>query len=542
MADAIKRDETVLSESEKISLRYTMEKLEAFYPEHKTYAMDALCSQQRENCVKFQKKLGYDSVDDFLAAYGFEMIKGPAVYEIRKDCGITPGNEPELIKTRMENALKSLNEYYPDHIIEGAIQREHKNLAQTLAGFWQWLGYKDMAEMLSAYGFTYNAKAGRKASVDPTAIIDELKKRYPEGVAMTALELKDANPDLKIKSVMNKSKELFGMAFSKYLLDQGILLPVERAPQKTYEEKLEYQRNYAKEKQKEKATHDLAEYERYYLNAYKGWTMLPSSAEILFRDHDTVKQMQRIRNALKTSELDADEYFKSLGILANNKTDNELRLRIQKLDFKKIADVIGVAFPNTEDETYLFSETQKKYITAIKYLSTRQDSINLTQLSAYLSASTSSVSKSIGFLEAEDLVKKDDDKGIILSDKGKILYDLISDKYPELIIDDGVAESKTEVALKTEKEEPQINYEDTILKGKTFSAAGFSESDEEYIAKSVELNGGRYLYNFTSGLNYLIYKPGDAEPLKYKKAKLLEKKGEEICFITLETFNNMIFG
>lgn len=539
MAEVIKRDETVLSESEKISLRYTMEKLEAFYPEHKTYAMDALCSQQRENCVKFQKKLGYDSMEDFLAAYGFEMIKGPAVYEIRKDCGITPGNEPELIKTRMENTLKSLNDYYPDHIIEGAIQREHKNIAQTLAGFWQWLGYKDMTEMLAAYGFTYNAKAGRKVSVDPDAIISELKKRYPDGVSMTALELKDANPDLKIKSVMNKSKEIFGMAFSKYLLDQGILLPVERAPQKTHEEKLEYQRNYAKEKQKEKATVDLAEYEQYYMNAYKGWTMLPSSADILLRDHDTVKQMQKFRNALKSLGLD-DAYLKTLGIIANDTTDNELRLRIQKLDFKRIADAIGIEFTNAEDETYLFSETQKKFITAIKYLSSRQDSITMSQISDYLSISASSVSKSIGFLEADGLVKKDDDKGIILSGNGEIMFDLIRDRFTEQIIEDSVVGPKIEVELKTEEEPPQINYEETILKGKTFSAAGFSESDEEKIAESVKLNGGRYLYNFSAGLNYMIHKPSDVEPLKLKKARLLEKKGEEISFITLEEFIDML--
>jgi len=48
------------------------------------YAFDSLCAQQRENSVKLAKILGYESVDQFLLAYGFESIKGPAVYEIRK--------------------------------------------------------------------------------------------------------------------------------------------------------------------------------------------------------------------------------------------------------------------------------------------------------------------------------------------------------------------------------------------------------------------------------------------------------------------------
>ncbi len=86
-----------------------------------------------------------------------------------------------------------------------------------------------------------------------------------------------------------------------------------------------------------------------------------------------------------------------------------------------------------------------------------------------------------------------------------------------------------------------IDYEMTILKGKTFSVAGFSEEEESEIAKSVELNGGIYLYNFSSGLNYLIYNPDcDSEPLKMKKAKILKKKGEDISFITINEFMNML--
>ena len=90
-----------------------------------------------------------------------------------------------------------------------------------------------MEDMLAAYGFEYKAKEGRKATVDPEAIIAELKKRYPNGTDMKAGEIKESNPDLKIKSLMNQSKELFGMTFADYLVEQGIIIGAKR---KTAEE------------------------------------------------------------------------------------------------------------------------------------------------------------------------------------------------------------------------------------------------------------------------------------------------------------------
>ena len=102
MAEIIKKDESILTEKEKSTLNRLMGKLEEFFPEHKVYSMDALCAQQRETSAKYAKKLGYPSVADFLVAYGFESIKGPEVYELRKNCGIKPGEEPELIKERIE--------------------------------------------------------------------------------------------------------------------------------------------------------------------------------------------------------------------------------------------------------------------------------------------------------------------------------------------------------------------------------------------------------------------------------------------------------
>ena len=101
-----------------------------------------------------------------------------------------------------------------------------------------------------------------------------------------------------------------------------------------------------------------------------------------------------------------------------------------------------------------------------------------------------------------------------------------------------VDSSETKEEIKTTV---KIDYEMTRLKGKTFSAAGFSENKESEIAGSVESNGGRYLYNFTSDLDYLIYTPNcDKEPIKVKKARILQKKGREITFITIEDYYKMI--
>jgi len=327
MAEIIRKDESVLTEKEKGVLDRTLEKLEQFFPEHKVFAFDAICAQQRENSAKLSKKLGYESVDDFLNAYGFEPIKGTAVYEVRKNCGIKPGEEPELIKVRIDNAIASLNEYYPDHVIEGAIQKEHKNLAQTLAGFWQWLGYKSMEDMLAAYGFTYNAKAGRKKSVDPEAIIAELKKRYPEGTDMKTSEIKDANPDLKIKSLMNSSKELFGMTFADYLVEQGILHLNQKRRSK---EEIETDT---------KASYEdtMKEYDTLIQEGLLGWKPLPMDKDALLKSFGRAIPKKRYNNAIKDLAIDEDKHFADLGVLADDDTDNELRELIHYVDFTAMA-------------------------------------------------------------------------------------------------------------------------------------------------------------------------------------------------------------
>lgn len=323
MISVSKKDESVLDKKEQATLERTIRKIELFFPEHKVFAMDALCSQQRETSAKLAKKLGYDSVADFLLAYGFESIKGPDVYEIRKNCGIKPGEEPELIKERVENAITSLNEYYPDHIIEGSFNREHSNLFSKLSGFYQWLGYKSMEDMLAAYGFTYNVKAGRSKSVDPEAIIAELRIRYPNGTDMKVGDIKDANPDLKIKSVMNLSKELFGMTFGNYLEEQGIIV----SKKQRQEEKQAIRAASLRE--------ELEQYDETIMSRVLGWKVLPHSAKAFLKEYGG-EIPNKYEKVLRELSISTEMHLRELGVLEDDKTNNELRKLISSIDFAKL--------------------------------------------------------------------------------------------------------------------------------------------------------------------------------------------------------------
>ena len=81
--------------------------------------------------------------------------------------------------------------------------------------------------------YTDKGKAGRP-SHDRTAIIEELKRRYPNGSEFSKLDdLFEANPDLasKKKTLMNTAKESFGMSLANYFKSIGLL--------KNFEDKLE---------------------------------------------------------------------------------------------------------------------------------------------------------------------------------------------------------------------------------------------------------------------------------------------------------------
>lgn len=207
------------------SLNRAFDKLEIYYPEHKVFSLDSIDSELRERMSKLYKKAGYISMDDMLHAYGFEIISGSKVKELRSSVLYTPGNEPDFIKNKVDNMLVLLAEYYPDHIISRGMQNDHKSLAGKISGIYQWFGYDTQRDFLAAYGYEYNAGDSGRPAQDYQSIIDMLVAKYQNGPKLSSMRaLLVDNPDLKgsLKTLQNKSNGLFGMSLTKYFEQLGI--------------------------------------------------------------------------------------------------------------------------------------------------------------------------------------------------------------------------------------------------------------------------------------------------------------------------------
>ena len=203
------------------------EKLEKLYPEHQVFALDAIDGHLREKMSQLCNLTKCDSPAVFLGAYGYKMISGDEVKKIRGTVKYLPGEEPSVIKGKVNSVINRLKEYYPDGIIDKGIQSNHKKLSSNISGLYQWLGYENSAEMLKAYGFQvqYCAEGGRPAD-DYEALIKTLQEKYSNGKKpRTMSELIKDNPDLtsRIKTLQNTSNKLFGMTLKKYFAKIGIL-------------------------------------------------------------------------------------------------------------------------------------------------------------------------------------------------------------------------------------------------------------------------------------------------------------------------------
>ncbi len=202
------------------------ERLEVYYPEHAVFALDAINQGIREDSTALAKSIGYKDYYDMFKAYGWRTLQGEEVKEIRNTVIYTPGNEPDFIKTRVNNTVENLGAYYPSHIIDGSIQNEHSNIASTISGLYQWFGYDSIGDFLKAYGFEYRVKAaGRPSTVDPAAIIAQIRENNDNMPYHSMNELKEKNKELsgKIKTLGNKSMEYFGMPLKKYLIKEEII-------------------------------------------------------------------------------------------------------------------------------------------------------------------------------------------------------------------------------------------------------------------------------------------------------------------------------
>ena len=129
-----------------------------------------------------------------------------------------------------QRCIRELNQYYPEHVIEHAIDGEHKKLSERLAKARKLIGYASRTEMLEAWGFEVRASMGRPRTFDPVALMEELARRYENRQKpVTANELIGENPDLEkaLNNAKFKSRKLYGAPFTEALRERGLLASAE---------------------------------------------------------------------------------------------------------------------------------------------------------------------------------------------------------------------------------------------------------------------------------------------------------------------------
>ncbi len=119
-----------------------------------------------------------------------------------------PGAEPAAIKNRIDRLFEKLDGAYPDKVVIG-LHKDHKKWGETVTELYRQLGYPDGKAFLTAYGYSVGTGAsGRPSSVDPDAIIAQLKKLYPEGTSMSFGDLQKAHPDIPLKSLQKSQTSI----------------------------------------------------------------------------------------------------------------------------------------------------------------------------------------------------------------------------------------------------------------------------------------------------------------------------------------------
>lgn len=131
------------------------------------------------------------------------------------------------IKELEDRCIRELDEFYPNHIIEQGVDRNHKKLGERLAKARKLIGYESRADMLNAWGFEAKVSTGgRPSSFDMDALIADLTSRYKDREKPVSLAtLEKENPDLKkqLKTAKNRATELFGRTLAVELRRRGLL-------------------------------------------------------------------------------------------------------------------------------------------------------------------------------------------------------------------------------------------------------------------------------------------------------------------------------
>ena len=177
--------------------------------------------------VNHAKRLTNMTGKEFLISEGILAVE-EAPSQAERFVGVlyTPGNEPDNIKRRLSTLFAKLDEAYPDKAIF-RLHNDHKKWGETVTELYRLLGYASGKNFLMAYGYTMVEHKGGRPANKNEELIEELKRRYPDGAPFTSVaQLKEANADLatKIKTLENEASAILGMSLKNYLTKQSIFV------------------------------------------------------------------------------------------------------------------------------------------------------------------------------------------------------------------------------------------------------------------------------------------------------------------------------
>lgn len=225
---------------EKIIQRYTellnsmLNEMNSWYPDKESPRNSDSIKDEHGNFVSriasLALELGYNSWAEMLYLYGWNITetrtyKVPVTQIISAELAID--HITANLSSKLEKALKQLDEWYPDKHVEN-LRKEHDKYTDRLSKITQNLGYESWKEALRNYGYETGEenRGGRPASNNYDEILSELAKRYEtEPKPATVAQLREENPDLagKIKTLQNDAVRYFGKTSNLVLAEYGIL-------------------------------------------------------------------------------------------------------------------------------------------------------------------------------------------------------------------------------------------------------------------------------------------------------------------------------
>lgn len=139
-----------------------------------------------------------------------------------------------------------LDKAYPGGDITG-FRAQHKKWGEAASRLARQLGFENSDAFLEACGYTAVRNRGGRPSNDHSALIEELRRRYPDGTKVANLaQISRENPDLagRLKTLRNNCTGLLGMSLWNYLVESGIVIGEKSEPHRrmTQDEKNELPR------------------------------------------------------------------------------------------------------------------------------------------------------------------------------------------------------------------------------------------------------------------------------------------------------------